>query len=68
MNIQIFWHGENHGDPDNVFKGIADALFADDKHLDGSFNSQHQKGDPRVEVCIVFHEENTSSTKKEDSE
>jgi hypothetical protein len=27
MAIDIFWANEQHGDADNVWKGIADALF-----------------------------------------
>lgn len=37
MDIQIQFSGRSHGDPDNVWKGIADALFVNDSRLDGSF-------------------------------
>lgn len=40
MDLQIEWATEGHGDPDNIFKGIADALFTQDKNLDGSFTSK----------------------------
>jgi len=53
MDIKIFWMNGIHGDPDNIFKGIADALFKNDKYLDGSFESSYtpeSKG--RVEVSI----------------
>ena len=30
----IKFKGENHADPDNIVKGILDALFENDKHVD----------------------------------
>ena len=56
MDIKIFWMNGLHADPDNVFKGIADALFKNDKFLDGSFESEYaadSKG--RVEVNITLN-------------
>ena len=53
MDIKIYWRDGHHGDPENIFGSIADALFFNDKHLDGSFNSEmsmNEKG--RVEVTI----------------
>lgn len=56
MHIKITWATENHGDPDNIFKGIADALFYNDKHLDGSFESEHatpgKGGKVQVDIWI----------------
>lgn len=40
MDIKIFWRDDRHGDPENVFGSIADALFYNDKYLDGSFVSE----------------------------
>lgn len=41
MHIKIYWKDKKHGDCDNVFKGIADAIFKDDKMLHaGSFTSE----------------------------
>src|SRR5579872_5063411 len=40
MDIRIFWKDEKHGDPENIFGSIADALFYNDKNLDGSFKSE----------------------------
>lgn len=39
-------------DPDNVQKGIADALFANDKNVAGSYDFDFDKANPRVEVTI----------------
>ena len=56
MSIEIYWANEAHGDPDNVFKGIADALFVNDKNLGGSFEFEMDKKMPRVEVKIEIIE------------
>ena len=37
MDILISWKGNTHGDPENIFGSIADALFHNDKNLFGSF-------------------------------
>jgi ribosomal protein S9 len=54
MDIWIWWANGAHADADNVFKGIADALFENDKDLTaGSFESMvapDKKG--RVDVII----------------
>lgn len=55
MSIVIYWVNGIHADPDNVFKGIADALFQNDKFLDGSFESHYAPdGKGRVEVEITL--------------
>jgi len=54
MDLMIYWGSEHHGDPENIFGAIADALFINDKHLAGSFDFTHtpeKKG--RVEVKIT---------------
>jgi hypothetical protein len=38
MDILVHWADHTHADCDNIFKGIADALFANDKYLAGSFD------------------------------
>ncbi len=53
MDIRIFWKDETHGDPENIFGSITDALFYNDKYLDGSFKSELAKdGKGRVEIII----------------
>jgi len=37
MHIRIKWKNGAHGDPENIFGSIADALFYNDKNLYGSF-------------------------------
>ena len=43
LNVVCMFHGENHGDPENVRKGIQDALFqiAGDKHVWGMVTFVH---------------------------
>jgi hypothetical protein len=58
MEVRIFWMNGVHGDPDNIFKGIADALFKSDKFLDGSFESCHARdGKGKVDVRITMYTE-----------
>lgn len=55
VDIIIGWANETHGDCDNVFKGICDALFENDKHLEGSFTYIHtedHKGFVDVNIWI----------------
>lgn len=54
MDIRIFWKNNAHADPDNIYKGIADSLFQNDKNLDGSFESAVDPENPRVEVKITI--------------
>lgn len=56
MDIRIFWKNGAHGDPENVFGSIADALFFNDKNLDGSFESARAPdGKGRVEAEISIN-------------
>lgn len=38
MSLKIFYKDKTHADCDNIFKGIADALFMNDKYLAGDFD------------------------------
>ena len=56
MNLKIYWANEAHADPESVFGSIADALFENDKHLNGSFKAIHskdKKGWVEVEIEIM---------------
>ena len=56
MDIRIYHRNGIHGDADNIFKGIADALFKNDKYLDGSFETHYSPdGKGRVEVDITLN-------------
>ncbi len=57
MDLKIYFKNGHHADPDNIFKGIADALFRDDKDLDGSFCSEiSASGEGRVEISIKIED------------
>lgn len=54
MAIHIVWANEQHGDADNVWKGIADALFVNDKHVVGCFTASHgTRGSFEVHIDII---------------
>lgn len=56
MHLHIVWASEAHGDPENVFGSIADALFLSDKHLAGSFDFEHSKNKrSRVDITIQIY-------------
>lgn len=68
MDIRIFWKDERHGDPENVFGSIADALFYNDKCLDGSFQSEISSDKQgRVEVAIKIKKHGEKETDDTDS-
>jgi Holliday junction resolvase RusA-like endonuclease len=51
----VFFRNEAHADPDNIVKGINDALFINDKHIDVHTDHECRDGNPRVEVVIEFY-------------
>ena len=53
VDTMIEWKNKNHGDPDNIWKGIVDTLFNEDKNIDGSFSSG-VTGEGAVEVAIIY--------------
>jgi len=52
MEIRIWFENKRHGDPDNIWKGIADAIYDNDKFVEGKFIFEYDKDNPRVEVFI----------------
>ena len=54
MDIFITWGSDSHGDPENIFGAIADALFVDDKYLAGSFDYATEPGVPSVRCTIAY--------------
>jgi len=55
MDIKIWWKNEAHADSENVFGSIADALFKNDKKLDGSFEgARSPDNNGRVEILITL--------------
>ncbi len=47
---------ETHADPDNIVKGILDALFNNDKHIDVTTSHTCGNPQPKVEVSIEILE------------
>ena len=52
VRTAIFFRTEAHADPDNIVKGILDALFVNDKHVDVTTDHYCHSDSPRVEVTI----------------
>ena len=53
VKIEITFYNKAHADSDNIFKGIADALFMDDKYLSGEFDYKYGKSG-KVKVAIIW--------------
>jgi hypothetical protein len=53
LNCTCFFINKRHGDPENIRKGIQDALFANDKYVWGSVDFFYDKESPRVEIEIT---------------
>lgn len=57
MSIFIEWGNNAHGDPENIFGAIADALFENDKYLAGDIDfAPEPTGAGRVTVRIEITE------------
>lgn len=54
LEAKISFKGENHADPDNIVKGILDALFENDKHIDVSTSHTCKNPQGSVEVTITL--------------
>ena len=54
LSMKFFFRGERHGDPENIFGSIADALLQQDKHVTGRFDYDHVIEDPHVDVTIKW--------------
>ena len=56
MSLMIYWANKAHSDCDNVYKGIADALFMNDKHLvsDGFDYEYSPEKKGRVEITLML--------------
>ena len=52
LRTMTYFATDHRPDPDNVQKGIADALFVNDKYVVGSYDFAFDKENPRVEVEI----------------
>ncbi len=53
LNVTVFFKNRKHGDPDNIRKGIQDALFTQDRCIAGSVDYFYDPQRPRCEVEIL---------------
>ena len=52
--IKVYWRDGSHGDLDNVLKGILDALFENDKRVNGLKASSEMSRDKRGRVEVII--------------
>lgn len=55
IELMIYPADEHHADPDNIVKGILDALFQNDKHVDVSTNLMCFAKFPEMKVLREVH-------------
>lgn len=53
LHAMIYFKDKKHPDPENVRKGIQDALFTSDKYVAGCYDFEYDPDNPRVEIEIV---------------
>lgn len=52
LHVMIYFKNKAHGDPENVRKGIQDALFEQDKYVAGSVDFDYDADNSRCEIVI----------------
>ena len=53
LNVFVYFSSRRHGDPENIRKGIQDAVFEQDRYVAGSVDFGYDAQNPRVEVEII---------------
>lgn len=53
LNVMIYFRNRKHADPENVRKGIQDAIFKKDKYVAGRVDFDYDAVNPRVEIEII---------------
>jgi len=51
LDVICYFKGENHADPENVRKGVQDALFSNDKHIWGLVGFRHAS-EPAIYIKV----------------
>lgn len=64
MDILISWKNGSHGDPENIFGSIADALFYNDKNLWGSFQPLEGQHGGQVWCTITVSDTPSKATRR----
>lgn len=56
IGLKVFWKSSSHGDLDNILKGILDALFKNDKCINGIVASSEMApdGKGRLEIQLAL--------------
>jgi len=52
LNVMCYFKNKAHADPENIRKGIQDAIFEQDKMVAGAVDFDYDKDNPRCEVTI----------------
>ena len=56
LNVMIYFRNRRHADPENVRKGIQDAIFSKDKMVAGGVDFDYDHENPRVEISVYEYE------------
>lgn len=57
LNVVVFFKNKAHADPENIRKGIQDAIFENDKMVAGSVDFGYDPDNPRCEIEIIAPKE-----------
>lgn len=52
FNVMVYFRNKKHADPENIRKGIQDALFKQDKYITGCVDFYYDSENPRCEIEI----------------
>lgn len=52
LNVEVFFRNKRHADPENIRKGLQDALFIQDKLVAGSIDFGYDSENPRCKIEI----------------
>ncbi len=53
LNVMIHFGSHKHGDPENIRKGIQDAIYDQDKMVAGNVDFDYDRENPRMEIEII---------------
>ena len=53
MNVFCYFRNRTHGDPENIRKGIQDAIYKQDRYVAGAVDFLYDEKNPRCEIQII---------------
>jgi hypothetical protein len=56
LYVHVYFRDKRHGDPENVRKGIQDAMYVQDKLVAGCVDFGYDRDNPRVIITILERE------------